>query len=553
MKRLYRTFKYAAVALLAVSLSNCTGELTTNSSTDVDESTILSSTTGLNMSLTGSYKYLLLGESGAGSQNDACYAGVTGLCMGYDLLGSDILSTKNYGGSVEDHYRFSEGRTQSSGDYAKRIWTNMYKIINQVNTIIDALPEATGSDADKATIKGQCLAMRGIAYFNLLLNYQQTYAIAKEKRGVILRLSSEDPDSMPFSTVAEGYQRVVKDLQEAETLLASFERNEEWRLNAEVATGYLARVYQVMGDWKNALAQAKTVYDNHATLMTKTEWCSGFDNLITDGCKEVVWGIKFTNLSNISSNTEFNYWYNQDPSYGEGMTDGPIYAFINLFVDSKFVQLFDESDFRGSKCIKTEGVTDADEKPVMFWHRTANGNEETKAKWAYNKFKYYGDANGAPQGHTYPEFCYMRSAEMLLIMAEAEANLNNPGTALSYLNTLQNARNVAQPTTSADKNELLEAIYVERRKELLGEGVTGMYDLMRLQKPLYRYAATKEDPAGHFSLGLNFLDNYNPMDKAPYGYLPSNDYRFLYQIPQLEFTQNLEISESQQNPFKGVN
>lgn len=128
MKRLYRTFKFTAIALLAISLSNCTGELTTNSSTDVDESTILSSTTGLNMSLTGTYKYLLLGESGASSQNDACYAGVTGLCMGYDLLGADILSTKNYGGSVEDHYRFSEGRTQSAGDYAKRIWTNILKL-----------------------------------------------------------------------------------------------------------------------------------------------------------------------------------------------------------------------------------------------------------------------------------------------------------------------------------------------------------------------------------------------------------------------------------------
>ena len=69
----------------------------------------------------------------------------------------------------------------------------------------------------------------------------------------------------------------------------------------------------------------------------------------------------------------------------------------------------------------------------------------------------------------------MRSAEMLLIMAEAEANLNNTANALTYLNTLQSARNVAKPTTTTAKTELLESIYVERRKELLGEGVTGMY------------------------------------------------------------------------------
>ena len=38
----------------------------------------------------------------------------------------------------------------------------------------------------------------------------------------------------------------------------------------------------------------------------------------------------------------------------------------------------------------------------------------------------------------------------------------------------------------------------------------------------------------------------------PYGYLPSNDYRFLCQIPQLEFTNNDAIDASKdQNPFRG--
>ena len=61
----------------------------------------------------------------------------------------------------------------------------------------------------------------------------------------------------------------------------------------------------------------------------------------------------------------------------------------------------------------------------------------------------------------------MRSAEMLLIMAEAEANLGNVTSALSYLNLLQSARMVSNQTTSVAKEELLEEIYKERRKELL--------------------------------------------------------------------------------------
>ena len=187
----------------------------------------------------------------------------------------------------------------------------------------------------------------------------------------------------------------------------------------------------------------------------------------------------------------------------------------------------------------------------MFWHRTANGDMEVKAKWAYNKFKYYGDANGAPQGHTYPEVSLMRSAEMLLIMAEAQANLGNTTEALADLNKLQNAREVAKPTTTTAKGDLLEAIYVERRKELLGEGVTGTYDLLRLQKPLVRYASSATNPAGHFSYSMLYLDGYNGSDAQPVGRLASNDYRFINQIPELELTNNEAISQSDQNPFSG--
>lgn len=187
----------------------------------------------------------------------------------------------------------------------------------------------------------------------------------------------------------------------------------------------------------------------------------------------------------------------------------------------------------------------------MFWHRTNNGDSETRRKWAYNKFKYYGDANGAKQGNTYPELPLMRGSEMLLIMAEAEANQGNTGTALSYLTTLQSARNVANLTTTTFKDDLLEAIYVERRKELLGEGVTGMYDLLRLQKPLYRYGSSSTNPAGHYSWGMMYLDNFNASDAQPYGYLPSNDYRFICQIPQLELANNEVISNADQNPFSG--
>jgi hypothetical protein len=47
------------------------------------------------------------------------------------------------------------------------------------------------------------------------------------------------------------------------------------------------------------------------------------------------------------------------------------------------------------------------------------------------------------------------------------------------------------------------------------------------------------------------LDGYNGADEAPMGTLPSNDYRFICQIPQLEITTNDAITEADQNPFEG--
>ena len=550
MKKIYKTLGVLPFAFLMLSLGSCNDQLTTDDAQRVSSETVLSSTTGLNMVLRSGYYGLLLGGSSYYDQVTANYTGMPGLAMHYDVGGSDILCTGNYGGAPDASYKYLQDRTLATG-HAHYLWSKMYKIINEVNQILDALPNATGSEEEKNKIEGQALAMRGLSYFNLIVNYQQTYAIAKDKRGVILRTSASDPDEMGFSTVQACYDQIVSDLSGAKAALSGFKRSEKWEIDANVVSGILARVYQVMGNWQNALAEASSVYQNYGTLMTKEEWYGGFDDLVANNCQELVWGVKFTNLSNLSTCTSFNFWYNQDPSYGEGMQDGPIYNFINLLVDQKYVDLFDETDYRGARCDKTAGVTDEDEKAVMFWHRTGNADPEINTKWAYNKIKSYGDGGGAKQSHSYDiDFPLMRGSEMLLIMAEAEANLGNTGQALTYLNTLQAARE-AKLTTAADKQTLLNSIYVERRKELLGEGLTGIYDLLRLQQPLVRYGSSASNPGGHFASGLGNLDGYNGSDVEPKGTLPSNDYRFIIQIPHKEFSNNSVISEADQNPFSG--
>jgi hypothetical protein len=521
-----------------ISASSCNNELTTDSSTAVAAEHLFGTTDGLKNLLRSVYTTVLFGELTDSGLSAATYVGIPGFNLYYDIPAQDIVVTQT-GHAPENCYQFNSIRTNAT-QYGGRIWGMMYLIINQANAIIDALPAAEGPAADKTAMEGQCKAVRGICYFHLMLNYQQTYAIAKDKRGVILRTSGSQPMDLGFSTVQQCYDQIVQDLSEAKTLLADFSRTAKWQVNADVASGYLARVYQVMGNWNGALAEASAVYGKYSTLMTKEQWCGGQADITIP---EIIWAVENTNLSNNRENTPFAYWHNQDPSYGEGAADGPINSYRALFVDEKFVALFDDTDYRGTKCTKTAGVTDEDEKPVMFWHRTNSGDPGWADKWAYNKFKYYGDDGlGTTGSQNYADYSLLRSSEMLLIKAEAEANLGQ-ATALATLNELQTARN-AQLTTTAAKEDLLEAIYIERRKELLGEGVTGMYDNVRLQKDLIRY----ETPGGHFSWGLTNLDAVS----TGVGRMPSNDYRYFCQIPETEFGNNKALDRvTEQNPSSG--
>lgn len=527
MKTIKNTFRAITLSVLVVLFSGCGDLFDTNSSTDISEGTVLPSATNLNMVLTSAYRSLYFNFGG----EDRVYAGLGGMQMYVDLGGADILSHDNMGGTQVTCYKYENAKTYYK-DNAKHIWTMMYNIINQTNIVLDNIDAATGTEAFKKQIKGQALAIRGLCYFHLIQNYQQTYIIAKDKPGVLLRLSASDSENVPRSTVAQCYERIIDDLETAKVELSGFVRDNKWTIDEYIVSGILARVYSVTNEWPKALAEATIVYNKYNTLMTRDEYRGGFDLVITRNYAEVAWAMKFTDTDNLGGGTQFNFWFNQDPSFGEGYADGPIYSFLNFFADAEYEKLFEKTEDR-----------------YQFWKRTNNTNAAIYTKWAYDKFKHYGDAGGARQGNTRPEISLMRGSEMLLIMAEASAHIGN-GQALTYLNRLQSARGVTN-LTNASGQDLLEAIYVERRKELLCEGVTGIYDLLRLQKPLIRKGESLTNLAGHYSWGLIYLNGYDATSPNPMGTFPSNDYRFLCQIPELELANNTALTAADQNPFSG--
>ena len=527
MKKFFKNILFISIAIIFTA--GCNDELTTGSYVKVSDTDVLKSVPQLNKVLTSAYRQLYFNTDGA----DRVFAGIPGFQMYVDLGGADILCHTNMGGDQLTAYQYSNAKTQTDGLPAS-LWKMCYNVINHANIIITNIDAAEGNDNEKAQIKGQALAMRALQYFHLIQNFQQTYIIAKNKRGVILRTSSNDDVDMGFSTVEEVYTQIVSDLTAAKSLLANYRPSDLWFINSEICSGILARVYLVMQNWDGAYNEAKIVYDNHSVLMTRDQYRDGFDKMISSGYPEVAWAMQYTDDNNIGGGTQYNFWYNQDESYGEGYADGPIYAFLDFFADSQFEALFEPTEDR-----------------YQFWKRTQNANNEINTKWAFDKYKHYGADGGSVRvSASRPEVCLMRGSEMLLIMAEAAAQRGNGSEAVSLINRLQTARGV-QNLTTATGNDLLEAIYIERRKELICEGQTGFYDLVRLQKRLVRYGACATNPAGHYVWGMQYLNGYNASDAEPYAFLESNDYHFFCQIPQMEILGNEAISEADQNPFTG--
>jgi hypothetical protein len=341
--------------------------------------------------------------------------------------------------------------------------------------------------------------------------------LAQNKPGLPLRLRTDDPYSLPRSSVQDVYAQIVSDLTSAKSLLSDFQRNlsaKKHYIDAKVVSGILARVYLVMQNWEAAKTEADAVLASFGNLMTKDQWarfyqCSQFG--------EVVWAVYQTSTNNMGSTGQYNMWYNYPLNEGSG---DRYYNYQNFFVNDKYVELFEPTEDR-----------------YLFWKRS---DDATFAEnWVCAKMYDPGDGSGNSRG----DYPLLRGSEMLLIKAEADANLGNAAQSLASLNQLQTARNVAAKTTTTDKEELLEAIYLERRKELLGEGTSGLLDLLRLQKPMIR----KGD---HFTFGLANLNSFTYKGESVIGF-ESNDYRMIFQIPDRELQLNEAIKTADQNPLSG--
>lgn len=476
--------KYIGAALAAISaltLSSCEGLLNTNPTSSVSDQSIFTTVSGAQGALNGCYYLLNFYDSGGRADTEGYIAQL----MTFSVDGQDIIVNGGWYGY--DYNMWGHQR----GDIFKApaLWIYYYDIINNLNSVITYTPNIEGGDEDaKDNILGQAYAMRGWAYFNLAQLFEHTYVLAKEKNmpgvPIYTEPTSDQTEGKPRGTIDETYNQILSDLNTAETLLDGKTRTAKNHFDQSVVRGILAHVYLVMNNWAKAEEYASLARAGYP-LTTNEQWGQGFNDESVDSWMWCLLEDQENRLMGEGAYGPFALWANGIVRDGDEK-----WSFNCFYLNDKFADLFNESDIRGQQI-----HYDAD----LGLHKSD---------------KFYDDQELCG------DFPYMRSDELLLVESEAKARQGKTSESLALLNELQGMRG-ATLTTTTNQESLVEAILLERRKELYGEGYD-WYDLIRCQKPMLR-------EGNHSSFGGN----------TP---LPARSWRYVYQIPTNEILNNPNIN-----------
>ena len=465
MKKLINLCVISGSLLLGFS---CKEYLDVQPTVNVSEEQLFDNLSGLEVVLNGIYRSMLTDPNGMN-------AGIAGMQI-YNLTASPDLWVREIGNGFYFSSIFLSVRTESAGTFANQTWGYHYRLINNCNIILSEVDNFSGQPELAASVKGQTLAIRGYAYFNLVRYFQQTYSIASDEPGVPIYLDRATPDreQNDRALVSDVYARILEDLNGALVELENWSRPGIEFINKDVVNGILAQVYMTMENWSEAASHANAARNGY-TLMTPEQYQSGFD----EANDEWIWGFRQTENDNIQTTNLFSRW-----NINDHRPAGTVFGAETLRVNESFVDLFDDTDARN-----------------QFWFKSAG---EINSGWASDKFRDDGS-------NFLGDMIVMRAAEMLLIEAEALARQDgNEAQALALLNELQNTRLVENPTNTTDQAALLEAIWIEKRKDLYSEGLV-FWDLLRNQLDLVK-AGDARDPVN----------------------IPARSYRFIMQIPDDE-------------------
>lgn len=373
-----------------------------------------------------------------------------------------------------------------------------YAVVARANTVlknIDKLP----AGVFRNNIEAESRAIRALAHFDIVTRYSKIPTQSTDANASLGIAYVESYD--PFAThsrdlnVSQVYDKIIGDLTFAEQNLSTNSGTTDavvGRFTKAAVQGLLSRVYLYRGDYDNTILWGQ----KSMTTMPSVGSAANFKSVWADAHND---GVLFKVLNSSVENIKIGSAYNQTVS-------GQIRS--EFLVDYSLFQKYVSTDIR---------------KDTYFLTSPYGSGANVRN---YNNIIKYRQATGKPIEAV--DIKVIRTAEVLLNVAEAMYKKGNESGALALLNTLRSQRYTGFVNGTESGAALWDAIMLERRLELAFE-MDRFFTLKRLGLPIER------SNFGPYADGSG-----NPVT-ATAKTLPASSHKWQWPIPQAAIQVNPKI------------
>ncbi|MEP4531660.1 MAG: RagB/SusD family nutrient uptake outer membrane protein [Cyclobacteriaceae bacterium] len=468
--------------------------------------------------------------------------------------GTDLWFNANKDGYAKELSKY-ENFTPATGNPNKKGWSVPWRAINLCNAGINRIDEAGYVDEiEKNKRLAELRFLRAFYYWHIVESYGGVMLRTEETKVPLLTAER--------SSVEDFYDLIIDDLTFAKDNLPLDHGNEYSRASKKSAMGFLARAYlsrAYYGDGPTYFGYARDeaneiiaqqgelgveLWDNYADIHKPENNANNKEALYIVSNSAANTNLNFDNNGNRLHRwwvTRYNEYPGLDLSLEYGETDArrfmPTLALLDFYddmIDSRYQASFREvwianSDFTWDAALVTQygkdpsligtTVTAGQDTALVITKRSIE-NEEILPYIVFDRDSVYNTSTDntikvgqdyvqlikfeepnrefAAQIPGYNDVMVMRLAEVYLIAAEAEFQLNNPNEAADHINVLRTRAAIKAPVDQTAAMQVepgdvnLDFILDERARELAGEHVR-WFDLKRTGKLLERVNAYNPD------------------------------------------------------------
>ncbi len=333
-------------------------------------------------------------------------------------------------------------------------WQNVYKCIARCNAIIGRAPAINMTATLRDRFIAEAKFLRALSYFNAVRIWGDVPLVIKEIQSI------DESLSYGRETTANVYAQIEQDLTEAEAVLpTTYATADLGRATSGAAKAILGKVYLTEGKFDKCKTEL-------TPLLPRATNAWGYDLLPNYGDvflstnelnKEIIFAVRYTK-GGFGTGSPFFNWFVPNQSGSTIATVGGGSGFNTIMQD--LYDAFPATDPRRGLSIATY----------------------VGAGINYYYTKKYTDvpANAMDSNN---DWIVIRYADVMLMYAEAENELNGPAGAISYVNDIRrraygNTTNDLTAAQTASQATMRLAIETERRLELNMEGHR-WFDLLR--------------------------------------------------------------------------